>query len=115
MSDQYFVYILRCSNLSLYTGYTTDLAKRYKSHQEGTGGCKYTKSFKPVSIAQAWKISGTKAFAMEIERKIKKLSRQEKEKLILEPTLLVDDKQIKPFSLHTDDAGSTSSLNDSSQ
>lgn len=84
----YWVYILQCENNSYYTGYTTDLDKRYQSHLDGTGQCKYTRSFKPLCIAQSWKINGSKAFAMKIERYIKSLSRAEKEKLIACPSLL---------------------------
>ncbi|MBA2653476.1 MAG: GIY-YIG nuclease family protein [Gammaproteobacteria bacterium] len=85
---EYFVYILHCSNNSLYTGFTTDLVKRYKHHLKGTGGCKYTKSFKPHSLVQSWLIMGTKAQAMQAERYIKKLTRKEKDILIIAPERL---------------------------
>lgn len=91
MSEQtYWVYILQCKNNAFYTGYTTDLTKRYQSHLNGTGS-KYTRSFKPISIAQCWKINGDKSMAMQMERKIKKLSRIEKEKIIAQPEMLADD------------------------
>lgn len=83
-----FVYILHCSNNSYYTGYTTDLNRRFIEHLEGTAKCKYTRSFKPIKIAQAWKITGTRADAQGIERYIKKLSKKEKQNLITQPTLL---------------------------
>ena len=86
----YWVYILHCENNTYYTGYTNNLNKRYESHVNGTGKCKYTRSFKPTGIAQSWKINGTKALAMQIERYIKTLSRIEKEKLIDCPSLLDD-------------------------
>lgn len=96
MSEQYFwVYILHCDNDSYYTGYTTDLAKRYLSHVNGTGRCKYTRSFKPLCIAQCWKITGDKAFAMETERLIKKLTREQKETLIKTPKKLSADPRIQ--------------------
>ena len=84
----YWVYILLCSNNSYYTGYTNNLERRYQSHVNGTGGCKYTRSFKPIKIAHSWKILEGKATAMRIERYIKKLSHCDKSKLIKEPTLL---------------------------
>lgn len=84
----YWVYILHCTNNTYYTGYTNNLEKRYQSHVNGTGKCKYTRSFKPKSIAQSWEIIGGKARAMQIEAQIKSLSRAEKEKLILNPKLL---------------------------
>lgn len=94
-SEKYWVYILLCCNNSYYSGYTNDLAKRYRSHVDGTGRCKYTKSFKPEKIAQCWEIHGDKAFAMQIERSIKKLSRIEKEMIIAEPVSMLTDNRIK--------------------
>lgn len=84
----YWVYILLCENNTYYTGYTHDLAKRYQSHINGTGKCKYTRSFKPIRIVQSWEISGNRADAMRIERYIKALSRVEKETIIACPSLL---------------------------
>lgn len=91
----YWVYILLCENNTYYTGYTTDLEKRYQSHINGTGKCKYTRSFKPLCIAQCWKIFGDKSFAMQMERHIKKLSRAEKEKIISQPAMLSIDERVK--------------------
>jgi len=97
MSNQcYWVYILHCENDTYYTGYTTDLAKRFESHVNGTAS-KYTRSFKPIRIAQCWKINGEKFFAMQIERYIKKLTRSEKEKIINEPSLLFSDPRIEVY------------------
>ncbi len=81
----YIVYILICSNGAYYTGYTTDLDRRYQEHLQGTAKCKFTRSFKPLSIAQSWKIYGSKADAMKIEKYIKSLSKKDKEQLILFP------------------------------
>jgi len=92
----FWVYILLCDNGSYYTGYTDDLQKRYQSHVEGTGKCKYTRSFKPVRIAQCWRIEGDKAFAMKLERDIKKLSRDKKLDLISQPSLLSEDPRVTP-------------------
>jgi len=83
----YWIYILYCINGHYYTGYTTDVIKRFEAHKNGTGS-KYTRSFKPLHIAQCWKIEGNKSLAMKIERSIKKLSRNEKEKIISNPSLL---------------------------
>lgn len=94
----YWVYILHCSNGSYYTGYTNNLQKRYQSHLNGTGKCKYTRSFKPLTIAQCWKIESDKSFAMQLERKIKSLTRQEKEKIIAKPSLLATDPRVKTIT-----------------
>ncbi|AHE67168.1 GIY-YIG nuclease family protein [Legionella oakridgensis] len=83
----YWIYILHCENNTYYTGYTTNLMKRYQSHKKGTG-CKYTRSFKPISLAQSWEIMGDKSLAMKLEHRIKKLSRTKKEELIASPHLL---------------------------
>lgn len=86
-NKRYWVYMLLCANNTYYTGYTNHLEQRYQSHVEGTGGCKYTRSFRPLKIAQSWEIIG-KSEAMKIERQIKKLTREEKEKLIQCPAML---------------------------
>ncbi len=96
--SHYWVYILLCENNAYYTGYTNDLAKRFQSHVNGTGKCKYTRSFKPLHIAQCWKIIGDKSFAMKLEQRIKKLSRAEKEKIIARPSMLSVDVRIKTIT-----------------
>ncbi len=93
--QEYWVYILLCQNNTFYTGYTNDLAKRYASHVNGTGKCKYTRSFKPVCIAQSWKITEGKALAMQLENRIKKLPRKEKERLIANPSTLLLENELK--------------------
>lgn len=98
-NQEYWVYILLCKNNTYYTGYTNNLHKRYQSHIDGTGKCKYTRSFKPICIAQAWRINGDKVLALQLERAIKKLSRTSKEHLIANPSSLSD--QAIPVSLAT--------------
>ncbi|MDP1603306.1 MAG: GIY-YIG nuclease family protein [Legionella sp.] len=80
---QYVVYMLYCQNNTYYTGYTTDLARRYQDHLAGK--CKYTRSFKPLKIAHSWSVEGQKSDAMRLERYIKSLSRQKKEALLSAP------------------------------
>ncbi len=77
----HFVYIIECSNGHYYTGYTTDLSRRYKEHERGTTKCRYTRSFPPKKLLAHWQLSD-KSCALSYERKIKKLSREDKEKLI---------------------------------
>ncbi|HAU0230598.1 TPA: GIY-YIG nuclease family protein [Legionella pneumophila] len=79
--------MLKCENNSYYTGYTDNLERRFQAHISGKGA-KYTKTFKPLSIAQSWEVLGDKSTAMQIERLIKKLSKKEKEHLILNPDIL---------------------------
>ncbi len=78
-----YTYILRCGDGSLYTGWTNDLEKRLRTHQEGRGG-KYTRSRLPVELAY-YEEFGTKEEAMRREWEIKQLTRAEKEKLIEAP------------------------------
>ncbi len=84
----YWIYILHCENNTYYAGYTTDLNRRFQEHLAGTAKCKYTRSFKPLKIAQCWQVSGDKALAMKVERYIKKIPKREKLNLIQSPELL---------------------------
>lgn len=86
--QEFWVYILLCSNGCYYTGYTSDLERRYQEHLEGSAKSKYTRSFKPVKLAQSWKIEGGRGDAMKLESYIKSLNRAEKERLIKHPELL---------------------------
>lgn len=83
----YWIYMLYCANNTYYTGYTTDLVKRYQSHLNGKGG-RYTRSFKPSTVAQSWLFICDQSTAMKIEYRIKQLSRHQKETLIETPALL---------------------------
>lgn len=87
-NKSYWVYILLCENNTYYTGYTDNLEKRYQSHADGSGGCKYTRSFRPIKIAQSWEIKAGKSRAMQLEHYIKGLSRSKKDKLVQQPNLL---------------------------
>jgi putative endonuclease len=73
-------YILRCSDGSLYTGWTNDLKKRLETHNAGLGG-KYTRSRLPVELVY-YEVFDSKEEAMSREWHIKRLSRSEKLKLI---------------------------------
>ena len=75
-----YVYILKCSDNTLYTGWTTSLEKRLKTHNDGKGA-KYTRVRLPVEIVYFEEFEDKKD-AMKREYAIKQLSRQEKLKLI---------------------------------
>lgn len=75
-----YTYILECKDGSLYTGWTNDLEKRLKAHNDGKGA-KYTKSRLPVLLAYYEKFE-TKEEAMRREYAIKHMTRREKENLI---------------------------------
>ncbi len=75
-----YTYILVCRDGSLYTGWTNDLEKRVKAHNEGRGA-KYTRSHRPVKLAY-FESFATKEEALVREAAIKKLTRKEKLALI---------------------------------
>jgi putative endonuclease len=72
----WFVYILRCEDGSLYTGITTDLARRFKQHVEKTGA-RYTRSH-TVAECVYTETCASRSAALIREAAIKKLSRAEK-------------------------------------
>ena len=75
-----FCYMLRCADGSLYTGWTKDLEQRLQTHNTGRGG-KYTRSRLPVEPVYREEFE-TKEEAMSREWHLKRLTRQEKLRLI---------------------------------
>ncbi len=82
----YFVYILECSDSTLYTGITKDLIKRLDEHNNSHKGAKYTKARRPVKIVYS-ECSADRSSALKREHTIKKLSRDEKIRLINAKTI----------------------------
>ena len=80
MEKSHFVYILKCADGTLYTGWTTDLNKRVKTHNDGKGA-KYTRARRPVRLVYHEEYSD-KIEAQRREYAIKQLTRAEKERLI---------------------------------
>jgi len=80
MGNNHFVYMLKCKDDSLYTGYTINVAQRLKMHEEGKGA-KYTRGRGPFEIVYEEQLL-TKETAMQREYAIKQLSRKEKLALI---------------------------------
>lgn len=78
----HYTYMLRCKDNTYYTGYTNDLEKRIKAHNEGKGA-KYTKGRRPVELVY-YEEYEDKHSAMRREWEIKQLARKEKEKMIYE-------------------------------
>ncbi|MDD5491485.1 MAG: GIY-YIG nuclease family protein [bacterium] len=78
-SGPYYIYIVRCKDSTLYTGYTNDLEQRLKKHNSGQGA-KYTRGRGPVKLVykKRFKSYGK---ALGAECAIKKLNKKEKEKL----------------------------------
>lgn len=80
--NKWYVYIVECSDGTLYTGISTDVEKRVKKHNNGTGA-KYTKGRLPVTLRYITKVSNRSEASKE-EYRIKQLPRQQKMKLIWE-------------------------------
>lgn len=75
-----YVYILKCADDTLYTGWTTDLENRINTHNSGNGA-KYTRSRLPVEMVYREECAD-KSYALKRENEIKKMSRAEKLQLI---------------------------------
>ncbi len=74
----YYVYLLKCSDGTLYCGTTNNLDKRLKEHNEGKGrGAKYTAGRRPVRLVYTEK-KRTKSSALKREYVIKQMKRYEK-------------------------------------
>jgi putative endonuclease len=80
-NKHWYVYIVRCSDSSLYCGITTDLSRRVEEHNTSKKGAKYTRSRRPVRLEWST-ISSCKSSASKLEYKIKKLTKSDKENLI---------------------------------
>ncbi|GAA6823774.1 GIY-YIG nuclease family protein [Staphylococcus sp. 18_1_E_LY] len=80
--DSHYVYIVKCKDGSLYTGYAKDVEQRVKKHNLGQGA-KYTKNRRPVKLVYQ-EIHDTKSSALKREYEIKTYSRNKKLQLIKE-------------------------------
>jgi len=79
---KYFVYILECSDNTLYTGITTDLQRRLNEHNFSDKGAKYTKIRRPVTLVYNEECQG-RSSASKREYEIKHLSRKQKLELFM--------------------------------
>lgn len=82
MESNWYLYILRCGDGTLYTGITTDVEKRLETHRSGKGA-KYTRGRCPLELVYR-ENCGSHSDALKREAAIKKLSREQKEILIRE-------------------------------
>jgi putative endonuclease len=82
LPKKYYVYIVKCSDGTFYTGKTHDLPRRLLQHNgELINGAKYTRSRRPVELV-FYKKYLTNSLALQREAEIKKLSREKKYDLI---------------------------------
>jgi putative endonuclease len=77
---RHHVYLLRCADETLYTGYTTDVERRLTEHNAGDGA-KYTRGRTPVDLVHVESFD-SRSVAMRREYEIKQLSRSQKKQLI---------------------------------
>lgn len=75
------IYIVRCSDGSLYTGITTDLERRLFEHNNAKNGAKYTRPRRPVTLVYQ-EMADSRSQASKREREIKNLTQQQKLLLI---------------------------------
>jgi putative endonuclease len=76
----HYVYVLRCADDTLYTGYTTDVDRRVAEHDAGEGA-KYTRGRTPVELVHV-EAFDSKSAALSREHEIKSMSRARKESLV---------------------------------
>ncbi|MCP5051766.1 MAG: GIY-YIG nuclease family protein [bacterium] len=85
---EWWVYIIRCKDGSLYTGIATDVERRLREHEENNGkGAKFLRGRGPLEMVLEKKV-GPHGLALKVERKIKKMRKIKKEELIEKPGLL---------------------------
>lgn len=78
----FYIYMLRCEDNSLYTGFTTDIKRRWEEHtKKDKPYAKYTRSHTVKNIAALWETNDRKA-AFRLEYHIKRLKKSEKEEII---------------------------------
>jgi putative endonuclease len=77
----YYLYILRCSDDSLYTGIATDVARRVAEHESGTRGAKYLRGRLPVELVFQCD-AGDRGAALRLEHQVKRMTRATKEAVI---------------------------------
>lgn len=98
MAKTYFVYIIRCQDRSLYTGYTTDIKSRFEAHEAGIGA-KYTRAHKPVEVVYL-ECYESRSLAMSRECIIKALSKSQKEQIIKDYLNAREIYKKNGFSIH---------------
>src|SRR4030043_104671 len=82
------LYLIRCHDGSLYTGITTNVARRFAEHQgNGDTGAKYLRGREPLVLVFQKKL-GSRSLALGVESKVKKLSKARKEEMYLLVTLV---------------------------
>lgn len=82
IKSRWWVYLLRCADQSLYCGITLDLKRRIEEHNASAKGARYTRGRRPVRLAWS-EAQRSQSRALKRELQIKRLTRQNKERLIV--------------------------------
>ena len=77
----YSLYIIRCADGSLYTGISTDVARRLREHESGKRGSRYLRGKGPLQLEYSATL-GSRGRAQQLEYRVKRLEREQKEALI---------------------------------
>ena len=81
-NPDWYLYLIRCRDGTLYTGITSDVDRRFAQHQgSGNAGSRYLKGRGPLSLVFQEKL-GPRSLALKVERRVKRMSKARKEKLI---------------------------------
>lgn len=80
-NTEYSVYIVRCADDTYYTGIAADVARRMVEHENSPRGAKYLKGRGPLQLLYS-EVVGNRSIASQLEYRIKKLDRSDKEALI---------------------------------
>ena len=80
--NNWFLYVIRCKNGRLYTGITTDVERRFAEHTSNDKkGAKCLRGKAPLTLVMKKKI-GSRSMALQIEARVKKLSKIKKEMFV---------------------------------
>ena len=84
-ATEWSLYLLRCGDGSIYTGIATDVTRRLEEHRSGEGrGAKYLRGRGPLRLLVESRV-GSRSLALKAEARVKRLSKQRKERLVQGP------------------------------
>lgn len=84
----WWLYLIRCGDGSLYTGIATDVARRVAEHESGSRGARYLRGRGPLELVLQYPL-GDRRVASRAEHRVKRFSREKKERLIRAPEELL--------------------------
>ena len=79
--SKWYIYLVRCSDGTLYTGITNDLGRRIREHNSEKGGARYTRSRRPVELVYS-ESAGSRSEAAKREYRIKRMTLSDKRKML---------------------------------